>query len=57
MLHEPLDMSDCYLNGMKAFLGMVQTGSPPIPYPDMVATIRVLNAIEESIASDAPVEL
>ena len=57
VLHEPLDMSDCYLNGMRAFLEMVRTGRPPIPYPEMVATIRVLNAIEESIASDAAVRL
>ena len=57
VLHEPLDMSDCYLNGMKAFLEMVRTGRPPLPHAEMVATIRVLNAIEESIASDAPVRL
>ena len=57
VLHEPLDMSDCYLNGMNAFVEMVRTGKPPLPYREMVETIRVLNAIEESIASNAPVLL
>jgi predicted dehydrogenase len=57
VLHAPLDMSDCYHNGMQAFLDMVRSGQPPIPYAEMVETIRVLNAIEQSIAQNAPVSL
>lgn len=57
VVHEPLDMSDSYLNGMQAFLDMVRTGQPPLPYEEMVETVRVVDAIERSIVAGGPATL
>ena len=41
-----------YLPAMKRFLNMVKTGKPPIPYKDMLLSVRILDAMEKSMAKD-----
>jgi predicted dehydrogenase len=53
--HQPLDMSDSYLNGMQVFLDMVRTGRLPLPYQEVMETVRVMDAIERSLAAGGPV--
>jgi len=38
-----------YYYGMKLFLEMVKTGKAPIPYNDLVLSVRVLDAIQRSM--------
>jgi predicted dehydrogenase len=38
-----------YYYGMQAILKMVRTGKPPIPYNDLVLSVRILNAIQKSM--------
>jgi len=38
-----------YYYGMKLFLEMIKTGKPPIPYDDMILSVRVLDAIQKSL--------
>ena len=38
-----------YYYGMKVFLKMIRTGKPPIPYNDLVLSVRVLDAIQKSM--------
>jgi len=34
---------------MKLFLKMIKTGKPPIPYNDLILSVRVLSAIQKSM--------
>lgn len=38
-----------YYYGMKLFLKMIRTGKPPIPYNDLILSVRVLDAIQKSM--------
>jgi hypothetical protein len=46
-----------YKRGLEVFLEMVRTGVRPIPYHEMVESIRVANAVEESLQTGASVML
>ncbi len=41
-----------YYYGMKTFLEMIKTGKPPIPYNDLILSVKVLNAIQKSLDKD-----
>ena len=34
---------------MKLFLKMIKTGKPPIPYNDLILSVRILDAIQKSL--------
>ncbi len=38
-----------YYYGMKLFLKMIRTGKPPIPYNDLILSVRILDAIQKSM--------
>lgn len=38
-----------YWYGMKVFLKMIKTGKPPLPYSDLVLSVRLLDAIQKSM--------
>jgi len=38
-----------YYYGMKLFLKMIKTGKPPIPYNDLILSVRILDAIQKSM--------
>ena len=38
-----------YYYGMKLFLKMIRTGKPPIPYSDLLLSVRVTDAIQKSM--------
>jgi len=54
--HE-VDTSTCYREGMKAFLKMVRTGEPPIPYDEMLLSVEVLQAVERSLRTGREVRV
>ena len=41
-----------YYYGMQTFLKMVKTGKPPIPYDELLLSVRILNAIQKSMDND-----
>ena len=49
--------ADFYIQGLQVFLEMVRTGKRPVPYAEMLESIRVANAIEQSLQTDQPVRL
>jgi len=46
-----LDISDCYVKGLQQVLGMLRTGKRPLSDEQMLEPIRVLGAIERSVAA------
>jgi hypothetical protein len=40
---------------MRVFLDMVRTRRPPLPYEEVMETVRVVDAIERSLAAGGPV--
>ncbi len=42
-----------YYYGMKLFLKMIKTGKPPIPYNDLILSVRILDAIQKSLDAGA----
>lgn len=52
-----VDSSDAYVQGLKVFLEMVRTGKPPIPYAEMVESIRVADAVERSLQTGKAIRL
>lgn len=49
--------SDFYVQGLKTFLQMIRTGQEPIPHAEMLESIRVAKAVEQSLASGQKVLL
>ena len=47
--YEPTGGFDGYYYGMKLFLEMVRTRKPPIPYSNLLLTVKVMNAIQKSL--------
>lgn len=41
-----------YYYGMKLFLNMIKTGKPPIPYNDLILSVKILNAMQKSLDND-----
>lgn len=52
-----VDASDCYIEGLKVFLEMVRTGKPPLPYSEMVESVRVVDAVERSLRAGRTIKL
>ena len=49
-----LDDTSCYRNGLSAFINMIKTENPPIPYIRYRDSVASVNAVMESIRSGKP---
>ena len=52
-----LDDSACYSNGLAAFIGMVRSGKPPVPYGRYLLSVKLVGAVVESMDSEKTVFL
>ena len=52
-----LDVSDCYVAGLRRILAMLKTGKPPLAAEQMFEPVRVLDAIVESVKTGQTVRL
>lgn len=52
-----VDASTCYREGFKVFLEMLRTGKPPLPYDEMVESVRIIDAVERSLQAGKAVRL
>lgn len=52
-----LDISDCYVAGLRRILAMLKSGKRPLSDQQMLEPIRVLDAIVESVATGETVRL
>lgn len=50
--YERADSFGGYYYGMKIILEMIKTGKPPIPYNDLVLSVRILDAVQRSLDGD-----
>ncbi len=47
-----LNDKTCYANGLTAFINMIKSGKPPVPYEKYILSVRCVNAIIESMNSE-----
>lgn len=52
-----VDASTCYFEGLKVFVNMVRTGQKPLSYDEMLMSIKVLAAVEESLTAGIKVNI
>lgn len=56
-LEHVVDASTCYADGLKVFLKMVQTGEPPLSGKELLAPVRLLEAVERSLTARTEISL
>lgn len=52
-----VDASTCYREGFKVFMEMVRTGKQPLPYAEMVESVKIINAVEKSLQAGKAVKI
>ncbi|MCD6170055.1 MAG: Gfo/Idh/MocA family oxidoreductase [Candidatus Latescibacteria bacterium] len=50
-LEHVVDASTCYADGLRVFLKMIETGEPPLSGKELIAPVRVLNAVQRSLSA------
>lgn len=52
-----VDFSTCYYEGLKVFLNMIRRKKLPISFPEMLESVAILTAVEESLKKGETVKL
>lgn len=56
-LENVVDASTCYADGLKVFLKMIETGKPPLSGNELIAPVRILEAVEQSLSAGKEIRL